>query len=138
MCVRACVYSKITCVTVVFFYRLVWSWELLEELVLSGNRLECVPAGVSRLRRLRVLRVHSNPLTSLPRLAHLSALKVSINIKGYILTVYPLSISPLLIHLYPPLYISSLLVQYMTCIYPLSLSPLFTNSSMQILYMILI
>ncbi|KAK4296256.1 hypothetical protein Pmani_031239 [Petrolisthes manimaculis] len=56
--------------------RLVWSWELLEELVLSGNRLECVPAGVSRLRRLRVLRVHSNPLTSLPRLAHLSALKV--------------------------------------------------------------
>nr|XP_053629356.1 PH domain leucine-rich repeat-containing protein phosphatase 1-like [Cherax quadricarinatus] len=56
--------------------RLVWSWELLEELVLSGNQLTVVPAGVSRLRRLRVLKVHSNPLQSLPRLAHLSALKV--------------------------------------------------------------
>ncbi|XP_042855961.1 uncharacterized protein LOC122242676 isoform X2 [Penaeus japonicus] len=56
--------------------RLVWSWELLEELVLSGNVLTNVPAGVSRLRRLRVLKVHSNPLRSLPRLAHLSALKV--------------------------------------------------------------
>lgn len=56
--------------------RLVWSWELLEELVLSGNQLTGVPAGVSRLRRLRVLKVHSNPLKSLPRLAHLSALKV--------------------------------------------------------------
>ncbi|KAG7158609.1 phosphatase PHLPP-like protein-like [Homarus americanus] len=56
--------------------RLVWSWELLEELVLSGNQLTAVPAGVSRLRRLRVLKVHSNPLQSLPRLAHLSALKV--------------------------------------------------------------
>ncbi|XP_045602125.2 uncharacterized protein Phlpp [Procambarus clarkii] len=56
--------------------RLVWSWELLEELVLSGNQLTVVPAGVSRLRRLRVLKVHSNPLQCLPRLAHLSALKV--------------------------------------------------------------
>ncbi|XP_068237265.1 uncharacterized protein Phlpp [Palaemon carinicauda] len=56
--------------------RLVWSWELLEELILSGNQLTSVPAGVSRLRRLRVLKVHSNPLRSLPRLAHLSVLKV--------------------------------------------------------------
>ncbi|ROT69565.1 putative PH domain leucine-rich repeat-containing protein phosphatase 2 [Penaeus vannamei] len=56
--------------------RLIWSWELLEELVLSGNVLTNVPAGVSRLRRLRVLKVHSNPLRCLPRLAHLSALKV--------------------------------------------------------------
>ncbi|XP_066964557.1 LOW QUALITY PROTEIN: uncharacterized protein Phlpp [Macrobrachium rosenbergii] len=56
--------------------RLVWSWELLEELVLAGNHLTSVPSGVSRLRRLRVLKVHSNPLRSLPRLAHLSVLKV--------------------------------------------------------------
>ncbi|KAK7067965.1 hypothetical protein SK128_013905 [Halocaridina rubra] len=56
--------------------RLIWSWELLEELVLSGNHLTSVPPGVSRLRRLRMLKVHSNPLRSLPRLAHLSVLKV--------------------------------------------------------------
>ncbi|KAG0723897.1 Protein phosphatase PHLPP-like protein [Chionoecetes opilio] len=56
--------------------QLVWSWELMEELVLSANQLTSVPAGVSRLSRLRVLKVHSNPLQSLPRLAHLSALKV--------------------------------------------------------------
>ncbi|KAK8398764.1 hypothetical protein O3P69_004098 [Scylla paramamosain] len=56
--------------------KLVWSWELMEELVLSANQLCSVPVGVSRLSRLRVLKVHSNPLQSLPRLAHLSALKV--------------------------------------------------------------
>ena len=50
----------------------------MEELVLSANQLCSVPGGVSRLSRLRVLKVHSNPLKSLPRLAHLSALKVNV------------------------------------------------------------
>ncbi|CAL4064464.1 unnamed protein product [Meganyctiphanes norvegica] len=56
--------------------RLIWSWEHLEELVLSGNHLPSIPTGISRLCKLRVLKVHSNPLTTLPRLSHLSALKI--------------------------------------------------------------
>ncbi|XP_015434327.1 PREDICTED: protein phosphatase PHLPP-like protein [Dufourea novaeangliae] len=38
------------------------SWSDLEELVLSGNRLQYLPDNVANLRHLRVLRVHSNRL----------------------------------------------------------------------------
>ncbi|XP_011302435.1 protein phosphatase PHLPP-like protein [Fopius arisanus] len=42
------------------------SWPDLEELVLSGNRLQYLPDNVANLQHLRVLRVHSNRLLTCP------------------------------------------------------------------------
>jgi len=52
------------------------SWPDLEELVLSGNELGRVPDAVASLRRLRVLRVHSNWLVEAPSLSRMPALRV--------------------------------------------------------------
>lgn len=59
-----------------FMLSLTWACELLEELVLSGNHLTSLPAGISRLLRLNVLKIHLNPIRSLPKLSHLNSLKV--------------------------------------------------------------
>uniref|UniRef100_A0A1B0DQW8 PPM-type phosphatase domain-containing protein n=1 Tax=Phlebotomus papatasi TaxID=29031 RepID=A0A1B0DQW8_PHLPP len=48
----------------------------LEELVLSGNRLQHLPDNLANLTHLKVLRVHSNQLQSVPPLAKLSTLRV--------------------------------------------------------------
>ncbi|XP_058825668.1 protein phosphatase PHLPP-like protein [Topomyia yanbarensis] len=51
-------------------------WGELEELVLSGNKLRHLPENLSNLRTLRVLRVHSNQLQSVPALANNTSLQV--------------------------------------------------------------
>ncbi|GAB0089409.1 Protein phosphatase PHLPP-like protein [Sergentomyia squamirostris] len=48
----------------------------LEELILSGNRLQHLPDNLTSLAHLKVLRVHSNQLQSVPPLAKLTTLKV--------------------------------------------------------------
>lgn len=48
----------------------------LEELVLSGNRLKHLPDNLTTLKNLRVLRVHSNQLQSVPALAKTTSLRV--------------------------------------------------------------
>ncbi|XP_076653692.1 PH domain leucine-rich repeat protein phosphatase isoform X1 [Halictus rubicundus] len=52
------------------------SWKDLEELVLSGNRLQYLPDNVGNLRHLRVLRVHSNRLLTCPTFNKTTSLKV--------------------------------------------------------------
>ncbi|XP_063217315.1 protein phosphatase PHLPP-like protein [Bacillus rossius redtenbacheri] len=56
--------------------RCVAAWQDLEELVLSGNRLQQLPESVVQLAHLRVLRVHSNRLDTIPCFARMSSLKV--------------------------------------------------------------
>ncbi|XP_076161636.1 PH domain leucine-rich repeat protein phosphatase [Ptiloglossa arizonensis] len=51
-------------------------WRDLEELVLSGNRLQYLPDNVANLRHLRVLRVHSNRLLNCPTFNKTTSLKV--------------------------------------------------------------
>ncbi|XP_055680740.1 protein phosphatase PHLPP-like protein [Lutzomyia longipalpis] len=48
----------------------------LEELILSGNRLQHLPENLASLTHLKVLRVHSNQLQSVPVLAKLTTLRV--------------------------------------------------------------
>lgn len=57
------------------------SWRDLEELVLSGNRLQYLPDNVANLRHLRVLRVHSNRLLTCPTFNKTASLKVTIKIQ---------------------------------------------------------
>ncbi|XP_011684304.1 PREDICTED: PH domain leucine-rich repeat-containing protein phosphatase 2 [Wasmannia auropunctata] len=52
------------------------AWGDLEELVLSGNRLQYLPDNVANLRHLRVLRVHSNRLLTCPTFSRTTSLKV--------------------------------------------------------------
>ncbi|XP_032674253.1 PH domain leucine-rich repeat-containing protein phosphatase 2 [Odontomachus brunneus] len=52
------------------------AWSDLEELVLSGNRLQYLPDNVANLRHLRVLRVHSNRLLTCPTFSKTASLKV--------------------------------------------------------------
>ncbi|XP_017875246.2 PH domain leucine-rich repeat-containing protein phosphatase 2 [Ceratina calcarata] len=52
------------------------SWRGLEELVLSGNRLQYLPDNMANLRHLRVLRVHSNRLLTCPTFNKTASLKV--------------------------------------------------------------
>ncbi|XP_063697541.1 protein phosphatase PHLPP-like protein [Culicoides brevitarsis] len=52
------------------------NWTEIEELVLSGNRLQHLPENMANLRHLRVLRVHSNQLQSVPALAKTQTLRV--------------------------------------------------------------
>ncbi|XP_066597765.1 protein phosphatase PHLPP-like protein isoform X2 [Prorops nasuta] len=52
------------------------SWADLEELVLSGNRLQYLPDNVANLNHLRVLRVHSNRLLTCPMFNKMTSLKV--------------------------------------------------------------
>ncbi|KAG9433012.1 PH domain leucine-rich repeat-containing protein phosphatase 2 [Apis mellifera carnica] len=52
------------------------SWKDLEELILSGNRLQYLPDNVANLRHLRVLRVHSNRLLTCPTFNKTASLKV--------------------------------------------------------------
>ncbi|XP_029178184.1 PH domain leucine-rich repeat-containing protein phosphatase 2 isoform X2 [Nylanderia fulva] len=52
------------------------AWSDLEELVLSGNRLQYLPDNVANLQHLRVLRVHSNRLLTCPTFGKTASLKV--------------------------------------------------------------
>ncbi|XP_063972964.1 protein phosphatase PHLPP-like protein isoform X2 [Diachasmimorpha longicaudata] len=52
------------------------SWPDLEELVLSGNRLQYLPDNVANLQHLRVLRVHSNRLLTCPTFNKTASLMV--------------------------------------------------------------
>ncbi|XP_046588915.1 PH domain leucine-rich repeat-containing protein phosphatase 2 [Neodiprion lecontei] len=52
------------------------AWTDLEELVLSGNRLQYLPDNVALLRHLRVLRVHSNRLLTCPTFNKTNSLRV--------------------------------------------------------------
>ncbi|XP_023246185.1 protein phosphatase PHLPP-like protein [Copidosoma floridanum] len=52
------------------------SWKELEELVLSGNKLQYLPDNVASLAHLRVLRVHSNRLLRCPAFNRTPSLKV--------------------------------------------------------------
>nr|CAD7598394.1 unnamed protein product [Timema genevievae] len=51
-------------------------WKDLEELLLSGNKLQHLPDNIIHLRHLRVLRVHSNRLQSSPCFAKMASLKI--------------------------------------------------------------
>ncbi|XP_058452198.1 protein phosphatase PHLPP-like protein [Malaya genurostris] len=51
-------------------------WGELEELVISGNKLRHLPENLTNLRTLRVLRVHSNQLQTVPALAKNLSLRV--------------------------------------------------------------
>ncbi|KAK0090491.1 hypothetical protein PV325_013397 [Microctonus aethiopoides] len=52
------------------------SWPDLEELLLSGNRLQYLPDNVANLQHLRVLRVHSNRLLTCPTFSKTTSLMV--------------------------------------------------------------
>ncbi|XP_048514839.1 uncharacterized protein LOC105689606 isoform X2 [Athalia rosae] len=52
------------------------AWVDLEELVLSGNRLQYLPDNVANLQHLRVLRVHSNRLLTCPTFNKTNSLRV--------------------------------------------------------------
>uniref|UniRef100_A0A336KQA3 CSON012944 protein n=1 Tax=Culicoides sonorensis TaxID=179676 RepID=A0A336KQA3_CULSO len=52
------------------------NWPDIEELILSGNRLQHLPENMAALRHIRVLRVHSNQLQSVPALAKTQTLRV--------------------------------------------------------------
>ncbi|CAL8069940.1 unnamed protein product [Orchesella dallaii] len=51
-------------------------WKNMEELILCGNRIRHLPSKISSLGNLRVLRVHSNRLETVPALNKMPALKV--------------------------------------------------------------
>lgn len=51
-------------------------WSDMEELVLSGNRIIHLPESLTNLKHLRVLRVHSNQLQSVPSLSRIGTLSV--------------------------------------------------------------
>lgn len=51
-------------------------WTEVEELVLSGNKILRLPDNIERLKHLVILRVHSNLLQNIPKLANLLALRV--------------------------------------------------------------
>lgn len=51
-------------------------WPELEELILSGNRLQHLPEPLAVLKNLRVLRVHSNQLQTVPAMAKTTSLRV--------------------------------------------------------------
>ncbi|CAH1391630.1 unnamed protein product [Nezara viridula] len=52
------------------------AWCEMEELVISGNRLDSLPAGLEAWKHLRVLRLHCNLLQDPPALVTSSSLKV--------------------------------------------------------------
>lgn len=52
------------------------NWLDLEELILSGNKLQHLPDNLANLGQLRVLRVHSNKLQSAPPLSRTITLRV--------------------------------------------------------------
>lgn len=52
------------------------NWPELEELVLSGNKLQHLPENLANLQHLKVLRVHSNQLQSVPTLSKTQTLRV--------------------------------------------------------------
>ncbi|XP_059472921.1 protein phosphatase PHLPP-like protein isoform X2 [Neocloeon triangulifer] len=52
------------------------SWSDLHELVLSGNQLTSLPESITNLRKLQVLRVHSNQIRSCPVVNQMLSLKV--------------------------------------------------------------
>ncbi|BES88718.1 PP2Cc [Nesidiocoris tenuis] len=54
----------------------VGSWPDMEELILSGNRIDRLPGNIAQWQHLRVLRLHGNLLTSCPALALSTSLKV--------------------------------------------------------------
>ncbi|XP_073988528.1 PH domain leucine-rich repeat protein phosphatase isoform X3 [Rhodnius prolixus] len=54
----------------------VGSWPDMEELVLSGNRLDRLPGNIAQWQHLRVLRLHNNQLMACPSLAASTSLKV--------------------------------------------------------------
>lgn len=62
-------------------YSCIASWRDLEELILSGNRLQYLPDNVANLRHLRVLRVHSNRLLTCPTFNKTASLKVILLLK---------------------------------------------------------
>lgn len=51
-------------------------WPELEELILSGNNLQHLPENLANMQHLKILRVHSNQLQSVPALARTSTLRV--------------------------------------------------------------
>ncbi|KDR16236.1 protein phosphatase PHLPP-like protein isoform X3 [Zootermopsis nevadensis] len=51
-------------------------WTELEELVISGNKLQHLPDNIIHLKHLRVLRIHSNCLQTIPCFAKMTSLKV--------------------------------------------------------------
>jgi len=57
-------------------YSCVAIWTELEELVLSGNKLQNLPDNITCLKHLRVLRVHSNHLQTIPCFGKMKSLKV--------------------------------------------------------------
>lgn len=60
-----------------FIQSCIASWPDLEELLLSGNRLQYLPDNVANLQHLRVLRVHSNRLLTCPTFSKTTSLMVS-------------------------------------------------------------
>lgn len=52
------------------------NWPDLEELVLSGNKLQHLPDNLANMDQLKILRVHSNQLQSVPPLARIGTLRV--------------------------------------------------------------
>ena len=57
-------------------YSCIAVWTELEELVLSGNKLQNLPDNITCLKHLRVLRVHSNHLQTIPCFSKMKSLKV--------------------------------------------------------------
>lgn len=51
-------------------------WPDLEELVLSGNKLQHLPEDLANMPNLKVLRIHSNQLQSVPALARTTTLRI--------------------------------------------------------------
>ncbi|KAL1124719.1 hypothetical protein AAG570_001342 [Ranatra chinensis] len=54
----------------------VGSWPDMEELVLSGNRIDRLPGSIGQWQHLRVLRLHSNQIIACPSLSLSTSLRV--------------------------------------------------------------